>query len=114
MPGTISITTPGSLSIATAVVEFGYAEYGAASSHYCGSRAEACWATASTINTTTPFYYPSETPTKASCASSCTITIPVLPFHVAYYTVKFYNGSGTFVQNGDQGVCAETTCTKLP
>jgi hypothetical protein len=114
MPGTINITTPGSLSIATAVVEFGYAEYGSASSHYCGSRAEACWATASTINTTTPLYYPSENPTKASCASSCTITIPVLPFHVAYYTVKFYNGSGTFVQNGDQGVCAETTCTKLP
>ena len=60
--------------------------------------------------TANPFSYKTtDTYTKASCASSCTITLPVLPVHTAYYQVKFYDGSGTFVQNGQSGIAMEST-----
>jgi hypothetical protein len=114
---TINITSPGG-TVATAVVEFGYAESTAvgasAATHYCTARAEACWAVNSLTTDSNPFAYPSESPTKTACTSSCAIQIPVLPLHIAYYTVKFYNSGGTFVSNGESGVCAETTCVKLP
>ena len=106
----ISITTPAGLGIATATVEFGYLEQGATADHYCTSRREACVVVDSTVTDATPFYFKTtDTYTKAPCASSCTITLPVLPSHVAYYQVKFYDAAGTFVQNGASGVAIEGT-----
>lgn len=106
----ISITTPGGLGIASATVEFGYVEQGTPTQYYCTSRREACVAVASTVNDATPFWYKTtDSYTKASCATSCTITLPVLPLHVAYYQVKFYDGSGNFVQNGATGIALEGT-----
>jgi hypothetical protein len=107
----VSITTPTGLGITTATVEFGYSEFNG----FCTSRAETCLAVSSTVTDSNPFFFKgSETYTKAPCSSSCTITLPVLPAHVAYYTVKFYNAGGTFVQNGETGVVAETAKVALP
>ena len=105
----ISITTPQGLGIATATVEFGYAEQGTPTQYYCTSRRETCVAVAATVTDANPFYYKTtDSYTKASCAASCTITLPVLPLHVAYYQVKFYNGAGAFVQDGPLGVAMES------
>jgi hypothetical protein len=46
------------------------------------------------------------------CARSCTITLPVLPAHVAYYQVKFYDAQGVLVAPGDGGVSVEATAVK--
>jgi hypothetical protein len=106
----ISITTPTGLGIATATVEFGYLEQGTVAQHYCSSRRETCVAVASTVTDATPFWYVgTDTYTRASCATSCTVTLPVLPMHVAYYQVKFYDAGGSFVQNGASGVAVEGT-----
>ena len=108
----ISITPPSGLGIATAAIEFGYAEQGTVAQHYCASRREACVAVASTVTDATPFWY--ETTdlaaslyARATCATSCTITLPVLPMHVAYYQVKFYDAGGSFVTAGASGVAIE-------
>ena len=108
----IPITPPSGLGIATATVEFGYGEQGMPSQHYCTSRREACVATAYTVVDATPFWYEATDftaglYTRASCAVSCTITLPVLPMHVAYYQVRFYNGAGTFVASGAAGITIE-------
>ncbi len=110
----VSITTPGSLGIATASVDFGYGEFGTVTQHYCTSRAEACVAGASTVTDATPFQYKTtDTPVRLSCASSCTITLPVLPMHQAYYQVEFYDGSGVNVAHGPSGVASEGTVVSL-
>lgn len=108
----ISITTPQGLGIATATVEFGYVEQGAPTQYYCTSRRETCVAVAATVTDETPFYYKtteSGSYSRASCATSCTIPLPVLPVRVAYYQVKFYDAAGTFVQDGPRGVAMEGT-----
>lgn len=108
----INITTPSSLGIATATVQFGYLENGAMTDHYCTSRQEACVVVSSTVTDATPFWFEttdSASYTKASCAASCTITLPVLPSHIAYWRVAFYDGSGVFVQYGNSGVAVEGT-----
>jgi hypothetical protein len=104
----ISIVTPQGQGIAAAAVEFGYLEQGAPSQHYCTSRREACVAVASTVTDASPFWYVStDAYTRASCATSCTITLPVLPAHVAYYQVKFYDAQGALVGLGERGVSVE-------
>jgi hypothetical protein len=111
----ISITTPPGIDIATAVVEFGYAEFGSVDQRYCTSRQEVCLAVASTVTDTTPLWYKTtDTYTKASCASSCTITLPVLPMHTAYYQLKFYDAAGGFVANGPSGVASESHVVAVP
>ena len=89
-------------------MEFGYLEQGTPSQHYCTSRREACVAVASSVTDASPFWYVStDAYTRASCAASCTITLPVLPAHVAYYQVKFYDAQGALVALGDRGVSVE-------
>lgn len=105
----ISITTPQGQGIAAAAVEFGYAEQGLPTDRFCTSRREICLVVASTVVDATPFYFKAtDSYTRASCATSCTITLPVLPGHIAFFTVKFYDGSGAFVQNGVSGVALES------
>jgi hypothetical protein len=109
----ISITTPGGQGITTAAVEFGYLEQGTVAQHYCTSRRESCVAVSSTVTDATPFSFVStDTYTRASCATSCTITLPVLPAHVAYYQVKFYDAQGAVVTLGDRGVVVEAAAAK--
>ncbi len=106
----IAITTPPGLGIARAAVQFGYLEQGTASEHYCTSRREACVAVSATVTDATPFYYEStDTYTRAPCAVSCTITLPVLPSHTALWRVAFYDAGGAFVRYGESGVAVEGT-----
>jgi hypothetical protein len=104
----LSITAPAGLGIATAAVEFGYLEQGTVAQHYCTSRREACVAVASTVTDATPFSYETtDTYSRASCATSCTITLPILPAHVAYYQVKYYDSGGSLVTSGNAGVAMD-------
>jgi hypothetical protein len=103
----LSITSPGG-TVTTAAVQFGYAEYGTPSQHYCTSRRETCVAVAAAVTDATPFQFETtDTYSRMDCASSCTITIPVLPVHVAYYQVKFYDSGGSFVSDGPAGVVGD-------
>ncbi len=104
----VYVTAPQGKGIASAAIEFGYAEQGATDQYYCTSRHEACVATAATVTDATPFYFAqTETYTRRPCATTCTITLPVLPAHVAYYQIKFYDAQGTLVALGDRGVSVE-------
>ncbi len=104
----IPITAPTGSGIATATVEFGYLEQGTIAQHYCTSRREACVAVSSTVTDATPFsYVTTDAYTRLPCATSCTITLPVLPGHIANYQVKFYDAGGAFVQNGTSGYAVE-------
>jgi hypothetical protein len=111
----IAITPPAGIGIATASVEFGYGEFGPPEQHYCTQRKETCVAIAPTVTDSNPFQFQtSETYSRLPCPGSCTITLPVLPAHTAYYTVKFYGTGGAFVQNGETGVIVETMRVALP
>jgi hypothetical protein len=111
----IAITPPAGLGITTAAVEFGYGEFGTPAQHYCTQRKEACVAVSSTVTDSNPFQFVgSETYARMPCSSSCTITLPVLPAHTAYYTVKFYNAGGALVQSGETGVVVETVKLGIP
>lgn len=109
----ISVSAPQGQGIASAAVEFGYTEQGGPSPYYCTSRREACVAVSGTVNDATPFYYAqTETYTRMPCAKNCTITLPVLPAHVAYYQVKFYDAQGVAVARGEGGVSVEAVAVK--
>lgn len=109
----IPLAAPQGQGVASAAIEFGYTEQGEPSQYYCTSRRESCVAVAATVNDATPFYYAqTETYTRMPCAKSCTITLPVLPAHVAYFQVKFYDAQGVLVGLGDRGVAVEGTATK--
>jgi hypothetical protein len=109
----IAISAPQGQRIASATIEFGYTEQGEPSQYYCTSRREACVAVSAAVNDAAPFYYAqTENYTRMPCAMSCTITLPVLPAHVAYYQVKFYDAQGAVVGLGDRGVAVEAAATK--
>ena len=109
----ILITPPLGQHIASATIEFGYSEQGDAGQHYCTSRRETCVAVSATVNDAMPFYYAqTETYTRMPCAKSCSITLPVLPAHVAFYQVKFYDAQGVLVGPGDRGVSVEAGAVK--
>lgn len=108
LSASVPVTTPTGLGISTATVQFWYTEYSATSERYCTSRRESCATGLSTINPTTPFQYTTtDSPVRLSCATSCTLTLPVLPMHIAHYTVKYYDGSGVYVTDGPSGVAVE-------
>jgi len=79
-----------------AIVEFGHQEYGAPQQVNCTTRNDVCLATASTVPAgTQPFYFASENPAGAPCATGCTITIPAISQRILYYRVKYRNASNT-------------------
>jgi hypothetical protein len=109
----IAISAPQGQHIASAAIEFGYTEQGDASQYYCTSRREACVAVSARVDDATPFYYAqTENYTRMPCAQSCTITLPVVPAHVAYYQVQFYDAQGALVGLGDRGVSVEALAVK--
>ncbi|WP_180539624.1 hypothetical protein, partial [Nevskia soli] len=88
-------------------VQFGYAEWGAPSSYYCTSRAEACAVALEKINETTPFYFATTEGTQlrgVPCTRACSISIPGISGRVLYYQVLFRNGSGAVVATGEPAV----------
>jgi hypothetical protein len=91
---------------ARAAVDFGYGEYGNASSFYCTPRAEACSALGATINANVPFVYASEGAGGASCRAGCTITVPALPARVLYYRIRYADANGNTVVAGPIQVLA--------
>jgi hypothetical protein len=109
----ITLTPPPGLGIARAVLSFGYLENGNPLDFYCTSRAEACIANSSsaspTDGITDPFkYVTSDMPwSGVACATTCTITVPVLPMHVVYYQAKYLNADNQLVIIGERGVSAE-------
>jgi hypothetical protein len=109
----LNLKPPAGLGVATAEVEFGYAEHGAVNAFHCTSRNEACVVVAASVDDTNPFSYEqSDTFAQTPCASSCTITIPVAPSHVAYFHVKYLDANGNQVAE-DFGVAAEPASQSL-
>jgi hypothetical protein len=95
IPINVTVPTPGDSGV-NAEVEFWYTEDGG----FCTSRQEACAVAASTIQAV-PWYWESETFSRASCASGCTITVPALSQRVLYYRVKRYSTGGSLIATGD-------------
>ncbi len=105
----LTVTPPTGQGIVSVGVEFGYGEQGLPGQYFCTSRREACLATTSSVQESNPFNYEqTDTYTRMPCGTSCTIALPVLPGHVAYYQVKYYSAAGAVVALGDKGVTAET------
>ena len=98
VPITIALKPTAGLNANNAVVEFGYQEYGAPRSLNCTTRNDACLAAAATVSAgNQPFYFASENPAGASCASGCTITIPAISQRILYYQVQYRNASNTVI-----------------
>jgi hypothetical protein len=109
----IPVSAPQGQGIVSPAIEFGYGEQGSPSQFYCTSRRETCVAVSGTVNDAAQFHFAqTETYTRMPCAKSCTITLPVLPAHVAYYQVKFYDAQGVQVALGDRGVSLEAAVVR--
>lgn len=114
MRAPLTITPPSGQGITGATVEFGYAENGSAAAYHCTSRNEACVTASSVVDDTNPFSYEQADPwTPVPCNASCIVTLPVIPEHVAYYQVKYFNAAGALVALGDKGVAAEGTIADI-
>jgi uncharacterized protein (TIGR03437 family) len=110
----VTVTVSANAQAAGAVVQFGYAEFGAPDQGYCTTRREACVAVLSSLNTTTPFRFRStESYTGTPCSSGCQIVIPLAPQHVAYYQVLYLNSSGQLLSVGAQGIATEGGTTSV-
>jgi len=96
VPVALTLNPPAGLGVNNAVAEFGYQEYGAPGLINCTTRNDACIATASTVTPgNPPFYFASENPAGASCASGCTIAIPAISQRILYYQVKYRSANNT-------------------
>jgi hypothetical protein len=94
VPVTIALKPPAGVN--NAIIKFGYQEYGSSLLN-CTTRNDACIATASTVPTgNQPFYFASESPSGASCAIGCTITIPAISQRILYYQI-LYRDAGNAV-----------------
>jgi hypothetical protein len=114
LPLTLTLTPPANSQIASAVVQFGYAEQGRPDQYFCTSRRETCVAATATFTPDSPFVYANtESYSGVPCAASCRIAIPVLPMHVVYYSVLYLNAAGKVVATGIQGVSAELATAGL-
>jgi hypothetical protein len=95
VPITLNLTPPRGLPLASAVVEFGYAENGSAGAYYCTSRQETCVASSRAVNTSAPFFYEqSEQFSGTPCTTGCSVTVPALPQRVLYYRWKYLSSAG--------------------
>lgn len=94
--------SPGPTGTTNAIVEFGYAEHGSPSSHYCTTRAEACAVDTASFSESSPFKWATtEALTGVSCASGCTIEIPRIPGRVVYASVKYRSVTGVVLATLD-------------
>ena len=95
---TVGSVPTGTSSVA---VKFGYGP-----TFYCSSRSEACYATATAVSESAPFYWASEAASGLSCASGCTVTIPAISSRVLYYQVEYRNSGGSVITSGPAQVTA--------
>jgi len=101
VPVTVSVKPPAGLAVNNAIVEFGYQEYGAPQLINCTTRNDACLVAASAVTPGfQPFYFATENPAGASCASGCTITIPAISQRILYYQVKYRSTNNTVLAAG--------------
>ena len=100
LPVTVNLPPPAGVPADNAVVEFGYAENGAAESLYCTSRQEACVAASDTVDSANPFYWASESFHGMPCANGCTIVVPGISGRVVYYRWKLRDASGNVISTG--------------
>lgn len=99
VPVTVNLSGPSGTS--TAWVKFGYLEYGAQTKAYCTSRQEACVANTATVNQLAPFQFvTTDSPTKLTCGSGCSIAIPKIPNRVAYWWPEYFDGGGNMIGGG--------------
>lgn len=99
----VPITVSGETGDAVRI-RFGYSEYGTPSQFYCTARTSGC----STDPTRTkPYLWADETQQWQACDSGCTVNIPVLPGHYAYYVVDRKKSSGLILTTPLQVVTGE-------
>jgi hypothetical protein len=102
----IKLTNPGTFPGAVKVaIQFGYAENGGVQQYFCTTRSEKCLITNDQLppkdGITDPFRYPSEGIwTGLDCPTSCTIHLPILPMHIAYYQALWLNANSTVIGLG--------------
>jgi hypothetical protein len=78
------------------LIRFGYQHYGDVTvpNYYCTTRAENCVMGASTTAATNPFWYETtDSYSGVSCASGCTVNLPLIPNRVAYYEIVYRNST---------------------
>ena len=101
VPWPVTVSPPAGLDVNNAVIEFGYQEYGAPQLINCTTRNDACIATASTVPSgNQPFYFASENPAGAPCATGCTITIPAISQRILYYQIQYRAANNTVLSAG--------------
>jgi hypothetical protein len=84
-------------TVHNAIIKFGYRFNGGPTDFYCSQRQESCYRAAQASN---GWDYASAGAgtagsgiTGVSCATGCTITLPVIPYAVAYYQIVYRNSS---------------------
>lgn len=101
VPVTLTLKPPAGLAVNNAIVRFGYQEYGAPQRINCTTRNDACLATASTVTAGyQPFYFASENPAGAPCASGCTITVPAISQKILHYRIEYRAANNATVASG--------------
>jgi hypothetical protein len=91
----LDVAIPPRAGYTTALVEFGYAENGPATSFYGTSRQETTVAMAATIGSP-PFYFETSESglySPLACASGCVIAVPALAGRALYYRPVYFNGA---------------------
>jgi hypothetical protein len=90
---------PAIIGAVKARVKFGYDLFGLPSDGYCTSRKEACYAVNSTVSEANPFVFAGDLQASSGvpCAAGCEITLPVPSGMTPYYTVQYFNASGTLI-----------------
>ena len=101
VPVRLNLTPATGLAVNNAIVYFGYREYGGPQLLNCTTRNDVCIATAATVPTgTQPFYFQSENPAGASCASGCTITVPAVSQRILYYQIQYRAANNSVLYTG--------------
>jgi len=107
VPAPLVLTPPADSRIVSAVVDFGYAENGSPDQFRCTTRQEGCVANTATVNAGNPFQWASASYSGLPCKNGCTISLPLLPMHAAYYRARYLDAAGVTVATGQPGVVAD-------
>lgn len=76
-------------------------QFGRNTSFQCSNnRDNTCYAESATINEAVPFKFDHETLTGVSCASGCTVALPLIPGRMTYYRIVYRNSGGTVIHRG--------------
>lgn len=106
VPVTVAVAALPQVPVNNAIVEFGYAEYGAPAALNCTTRNDLCIANQASLPPagSAPFQFASESPAGVSCANGCTITIPALSQRVLYCRVQYRTASNSVILTSEYQV----------